>query len=227
MPVTGLTEAALASACLLGQRFSIVAISQRIRAWYRETVQANGLGRPAGQHPRASTSRWPTSARVQDDQARAPGRAGRALRRRGRRRRHRPRRRAAGRAGAQRCAAGCRCRWSTACRAPCATPRRWWRCSPAARARAASRRRPIKPQPRPAAGHRGAAAPSLTHRRPDVPLPTSPLSTRSPRNPGETAMKTAFPRRARRRTRPRRHAARPGAGPASSSRPSASRWPPA
>jgi allantoin racemase len=43
IPVTGLTEAALASACLLGSRFSIVAISQRIRAWYRETVQACGL----------------------------------------------------------------------------------------------------------------------------------------------------------------------------------------
>lgn len=42
-PVTGMTEAALASACLLGNRFSIVAISQRIRAWYRESVQANGL----------------------------------------------------------------------------------------------------------------------------------------------------------------------------------------
>ena len=42
-PVTGLTEAALASASLLGQRFSIVAISQRIRAWYRETVQHIGL----------------------------------------------------------------------------------------------------------------------------------------------------------------------------------------
>jgi len=42
-PVTGLTEAALASAILLGQRFSIVAISQRIRAWYRETVEAYGL----------------------------------------------------------------------------------------------------------------------------------------------------------------------------------------
>jgi Asp/Glu/hydantoin racemase len=42
-PVTGLTEAALASACLLGQRFSIVAISQRIRAWYAETVHAYGL----------------------------------------------------------------------------------------------------------------------------------------------------------------------------------------
>lgn len=42
-PVTGLTEAALASACLLGGRFSIVAISQRIKAWYRETVQNYGL----------------------------------------------------------------------------------------------------------------------------------------------------------------------------------------
>ncbi|MBI5279022.1 MAG: aspartate/glutamate racemase family protein [Burkholderiales bacterium] len=43
VPVLGLTESALASACLLGHRFSIVAISQRIRAWYREVVQANGL----------------------------------------------------------------------------------------------------------------------------------------------------------------------------------------
>jgi Asp/Glu/hydantoin racemase len=42
-PVTGMTEAALASACLLGNRFSIVAISQRIRTWYREAVAANGL----------------------------------------------------------------------------------------------------------------------------------------------------------------------------------------
>jgi len=43
VPVTGLTEAALASAVQLGTRFSIVAISQRIRAWYRETVHAYGL----------------------------------------------------------------------------------------------------------------------------------------------------------------------------------------
>jgi Asp/Glu/hydantoin racemase len=42
-PVTGLTEAALASACLMGNRFSIVAISQRIRPWYRETVEQCGL----------------------------------------------------------------------------------------------------------------------------------------------------------------------------------------
>jgi allantoin racemase len=43
VPMTGPTEAALASAIQLGTRFSIVAISQRIRAWYRETVQACGL----------------------------------------------------------------------------------------------------------------------------------------------------------------------------------------
>lgn len=43
VPVTGLTEAALMSACLLGQRFSIIAISQRISAWYRECVEAHGL----------------------------------------------------------------------------------------------------------------------------------------------------------------------------------------
>jgi allantoin racemase len=43
VPVLGMTESALASACLLGHRFSIIAISQRIQAWYRESVEANGL----------------------------------------------------------------------------------------------------------------------------------------------------------------------------------------
>ena len=43
VPVLGMTESALASACLLGHRFSIIAISQRIKAWYRESVEANGL----------------------------------------------------------------------------------------------------------------------------------------------------------------------------------------
>lgn len=43
IPVLGLTESALMSACMLGQRFSIVAISRRITAWYRECVQAQGL----------------------------------------------------------------------------------------------------------------------------------------------------------------------------------------
>ncbi|MDQ7990468.1 MAG: aspartate/glutamate racemase family protein [Candidatus Dactylopiibacterium sp.] len=43
VPVIGMTEAALMNACLLGPRFSIVAISARIAPWYRETVAANGL----------------------------------------------------------------------------------------------------------------------------------------------------------------------------------------
>jgi allantoin racemase len=43
VPVTGLTEAALASAHLLGHRFSIIAISQRIQAWYREVVEGYGF----------------------------------------------------------------------------------------------------------------------------------------------------------------------------------------
>lgn len=43
VPVLGMTESALASACLLGHRFSIIAISQRIQAWYREMVESHGL----------------------------------------------------------------------------------------------------------------------------------------------------------------------------------------
>src|SRR3989442_12243197 len=43
IPVLGLTESALMSACLLGSRFSLIAISRRIPTRYRETVQANGL----------------------------------------------------------------------------------------------------------------------------------------------------------------------------------------
>lgn len=44
LPVTGLTEAALASAHLLGNRISVIAISQRIQAWYREVIHAYGFG---------------------------------------------------------------------------------------------------------------------------------------------------------------------------------------
>jgi Asp/Glu/hydantoin racemase len=44
IPVYGMTESALASALLLGNRFGIVAISPRIGAWYRESVEYKGLG---------------------------------------------------------------------------------------------------------------------------------------------------------------------------------------
>lgn len=42
-PVIGITEAALSTAALLGARFSIVAISDRITSWYRECVRGYGL----------------------------------------------------------------------------------------------------------------------------------------------------------------------------------------
>lgn len=43
IPVLGMTEAALMSACMLGKRFAIIAISRRITTWYREIVERNGL----------------------------------------------------------------------------------------------------------------------------------------------------------------------------------------
>ena len=43
IPVVGITEAALATASLLGARMSIVAISERIAPWYRDCVERNGL----------------------------------------------------------------------------------------------------------------------------------------------------------------------------------------
>jgi len=42
IPVIGMTEAALASASQLGGKISIIAISQRIQAWYRETAEREG-----------------------------------------------------------------------------------------------------------------------------------------------------------------------------------------
>lgn len=44
IPVVGMTEAALHSACQQGGRVSVIAISQRIQAWYRETIHGYGFG---------------------------------------------------------------------------------------------------------------------------------------------------------------------------------------
>lgn len=44
IPVVGITEAALCAAALQGHRFSIIAISDRITAWYRDCVEHFGLG---------------------------------------------------------------------------------------------------------------------------------------------------------------------------------------
>ncbi len=70
IPVTGLTEAALASAHLLGHRFSIIAISQRIQAWYREVVDAYGFG-PRLASIRALDRPLDSIGAVQDEHAQA------------------------------------------------------------------------------------------------------------------------------------------------------------
>ncbi|MDE8667733.1 aspartate/glutamate racemase family protein [Pseudarthrobacter sp. H3Y2-7] len=43
VPVIGITEAALCAAALQGHRFSIIAISDRIKPWYRDCVDRFGL----------------------------------------------------------------------------------------------------------------------------------------------------------------------------------------
>jgi Asp/Glu/hydantoin racemase len=43
MPVVGLAEAAMLTACMLGRRFSIVTFSQSLGPWYRECVEYHGL----------------------------------------------------------------------------------------------------------------------------------------------------------------------------------------
>lgn len=51
VPVLGITEAAMCAAAMLGQRFSIIAISQRIRPWYQDAVDRFGFtGRLASLH---------------------------------------------------------------------------------------------------------------------------------------------------------------------------------
>jgi Asp/Glu/hydantoin racemase len=48
-PVVGLAEAAMLTACMVGQRFSIVTFSRTLAPWYRECVAMHGLdGRCAG-----------------------------------------------------------------------------------------------------------------------------------------------------------------------------------
>jgi Asp/Glu/hydantoin racemase len=44
VPVLGITEAALCAAALQGHRYSIIAISDRIRPWYLDCVERFGLG---------------------------------------------------------------------------------------------------------------------------------------------------------------------------------------
>ncbi|MBS0642810.1 MAG: aspartate/glutamate racemase family protein [Acetobacteraceae bacterium] len=44
IPVIGMAEAAMLTACMLGRRFSIVTFATAMEPWYRECVDYNGLG---------------------------------------------------------------------------------------------------------------------------------------------------------------------------------------
>jgi allantoin racemase len=49
IPVIGISEAAMLTACMLGQRFALVALSTAFNGWYRDCVEMHGLtGRCAG-----------------------------------------------------------------------------------------------------------------------------------------------------------------------------------
>lgn len=51
IPVTGMAEAAMLTACMLGRRFAIVTFSPTLGPWYQETVDSNGLAaRCSGVH---------------------------------------------------------------------------------------------------------------------------------------------------------------------------------
>jgi len=43
IPVVGMAEASMLTACMLGERFSLVTFSENLTPWYRESVQAAGL----------------------------------------------------------------------------------------------------------------------------------------------------------------------------------------
>lgn len=67
VPVTGMTEAALATAIQLGSRFSIVSISPRMRGWYLDSVHNSHLSSRLASF-RSLNQRPSSVATVQQDQ---------------------------------------------------------------------------------------------------------------------------------------------------------------
>jgi allantoin racemase len=66
IPVVGLAEAAMLTACMLGRRFAIVTFAGTLASWYEDCVEAHGLGaRCAG--IRALSETFATVAGVADE----------------------------------------------------------------------------------------------------------------------------------------------------------------
>lgn len=72
IPVVGLAEAAMLSACMLGARFSIVTFAPSLRAWFADCVAMHGLGdrcasiRTLDAVPAGDVANVQDEARVQD-----------------------------------------------------------------------------------------------------------------------------------------------------------------
>jgi allantoin racemase len=66
IPVVGMAEAAMLTACMLGRRFAIVTFAQALGPWYQECVESHGLaGRLAG--IRMLDGRFNSVSDVQDE----------------------------------------------------------------------------------------------------------------------------------------------------------------
>ena len=65
IPVVGMTEASLHTACLLGRRFGLISFGQSSRAMYSDVVQRAGLSQRMAAHETIDlTIRRPICARV-------------------------------------------------------------------------------------------------------------------------------------------------------------------
>lgn len=68
IPIVGMAEAAMLTACMLGRRFAVVSFTEALGAWYRECVEQHGLlGRLAG--IRLLTGGFASVGSVQEEKA--------------------------------------------------------------------------------------------------------------------------------------------------------------
>jgi allantoin racemase len=66
VPVVGMAEAAMVTACLLGRRFAILTFTPALEPWFQDCVEASGLGpRCAGIH--CATGRFSSIDAVQEE----------------------------------------------------------------------------------------------------------------------------------------------------------------
>jgi hypothetical protein len=138
LPVVGMAEAAMLTACMLGKRFAIVTFAQDLGPWYQECVESHGLtGRLAG--IRMLDGSFASVSDVQDEKEAllVSSPTPRSNRTRPMSSSWPARRSRAWRTGSS---TASRCRWSTRWPQPSSRPRRWSACTCAKRPRETFRR---------------------------------------------------------------------------------------